>query len=124
MIMSNKSLGNYGESLAREYLQGQGYRILEENFRNKIGEIDLIAQDGKTICFVEVKTRQSLYQGQPFEAVTPWKIRKLSQMATFYLKHKYHSLEIPSRFDVISIVQQNLEAPAIKHIKNAFNSSY
>ena len=122
--MSNKSLGNYGESLARQYLQGQGYRILEENFRNKIGEIDLIAQDGKTICFVEVKTRQSLDQGQPYEAVTPLKMRKLSQMATFYLKYKFHSLEITSRFDVISIVQRDLEAPAIKHIKNAFNSSY
>ena len=122
--MSNKSLGNYGESLAREYLQRRGYRILEENFRNKIGEIDLIAQDGKTICFVEVKTRQSLNQGQPYEAVTPWKIRKLSQMATFYLKHKYHSLEILSRFDVISIVKNTPEPPDIQHIKNAFNSSY
>lgn len=122
--MSNKTLGSYGESLARQYLQTQGYRILEENFRNKLGEIDLIAQDGKTICFVEVKTRQSLGQGQPYEAVTPWKIRKLSQMATFYLKHKYHSLEIPSRFDVISIVQDKTNAPSIQHIKNAFDSMY
>jgi len=122
--MSSKSLGQYGESLARQYLKDQGYRILEENFRNKIGEIDLIAQDGKTICFVEVKTRQSLNQGQPYEAVTPWKIRKLSQMATFYLKHKYHSLEILSRFDVISIVKNTPEPPDIQHIKNAFNSSY
>jgi len=122
--MSNKTLGSYGESLARQYLQGQGYLILEENFRNKLGEIDLIAQDGKTICFVEVKTRQSLGQGQPYEAVTPWKIRKLFQMATFYLKHKYHSLEIPSRFDVISIVQDKEIPPEIKHIKNAFDSTY
>ena len=122
--MSNKTVGNYGESLARQYLQGQGYRILEENFRNKLGEIDLIAQDGKTICFVEVKTRQSLDQGQPYEAVTPWKIRKLSRMATFYLKHKYHSLEILSRFDVISIVQDKISPPSIQHIKNAFDSTY
>jgi putative endonuclease len=123
-MMSHKTLGNYGESWAREYLQGHGYRILEENFRNKLGEIDLIAQDGKTICFVEVKTRQSLDQGQPYEAITLWKIRKLSQMATFYLKHKYHSLEIPSRFDVISIVQNKTGTPNIQHIKNAFDSTY
>jgi len=97
---------------------------LEENFRNKIGEIDLIAQDGKTVCFVEVKTRQSLDQGQPYEAVNPWKIRKLSQMATFYLKHKYHSLEILSRFDVISIVSDKTSSPSIQHIKNAFDSTY
>ena len=59
--MSNKSLGNFGESLARQYLISLGYKILEENFRNKIGEIDIIAKDGKTICFVEVKTRQNSF---------------------------------------------------------------
>ena len=122
--MSNKTFGNHGESLAREYLQAQGYRILEQNFRNKLGEIDLVVQDGKTICFVEVKTRQSLNQGQPYEAVTPWKIRKLSQMATFYLKHKYHSLDILSRFDVISIVQNQEGSMDIQHIKNAFDCAY
>ena len=122
--MSNKTLGRHGEALARQYLQAQGYQILEENFRNNIGEIDLIAQDGKTICFVEVKTRQSCTQGQPYEAVGPWKIRKLSQMAACYLKHKYHSLEVLSRFDVISIVQDKETPPDIKHIKNAFDSTY
>ena len=122
--MSNKTLGNYGESLAKQYLKAQGYRILEENFRNKLGEIDLIAQDGKTICFVEVKTRQNCIQGQPYEAVTAWKMRKLSQMALSYLKYKFHSLEIPSRFDVISIVQEKEAPPSIKHIKNAFDSVY
>ena len=122
--MSNRSLGNYGEYLAGQYLRSKGYLILEKNFRNKLGEIDLIARDGKTICFVEVKTRQSLQQGQPYEAVTPWKVRKLSQMATFYLKHKYHSLEIPSRFDVISILQDKEGACHIEHIKNAFDSTY
>ena len=122
--MSNRTFGSYGEFLARQYLKTLGYRILEENFRNKLGEIDLIAQDGQTICFVEVKTRQSLGTGQPYEAVTPWKIRKLSRMATSYLKYKYHSLEIPARFDVISIVQGKEIPPEIKHIKNAFDSTY
>jgi len=120
--MSNKTLGLYGENLAQQYLKAQGYIILEKNFRNKLGEIDLIAQDGKTVCFVEVKTRQSLDQGQPYEAVNPWKIRKLSQMAVFYLKHRYHSIEVLSRFDVISIVKDN--PPRIQHIKNAFDSMY
>jgi len=122
--MSNKTFGNYGESLAEQYLKDLGYRILEKNFRNKLGEIDLIVQDDKAVCFVEVKTRQSLDQGQPYEAVSPWKIRKLSQMATFYLKHKYHSLEILSRFDVISIVHDKSGSPSIQHIKNAFDSVY
>jgi putative endonuclease len=121
--MSGKVLGSYGEFLARKYLKDQGYLILEENFRNKLGEIDLIAQEGKTICFVEVKTRQSLEQGQPYEAVNYWKIRKLSQIAASYLKYKFHSLDIPSRFDVISIVQHKAKAPGIQHIKNAFDSA-
>ena len=122
--MSNKTLGTYGESLARQYLQAQGYRILEENFHHKLGEIDLIVQDGKTVCFVEVKMRQSLYQGQPYESITPWKIRKLSKMAMLYLKHKYHSLEVLSRFDVISIVQNKDNSCQIQHIKNAFDSLF
>ena len=122
--MSNKTLGAYGEDLAQQYLKEQGYLILEKNFRNKLGEIDLIAQDGKTICFVEVKTRQSVEQGQPYEAINPWKIRKLTQMATFYLKHKFHTLEILSRFDVISIVQDKSKQIKIQLIKNAFDSSY
>ena len=122
--MSNKTIGALGESLARKHLEVLGFRILEENFRTKLGEIDLIAQDGKTICFVEVKTRKNLDQGQPFEAITPWKIRKLSQMATFYLKHKFHTLEIPSRFDVISIVKYKEGQPQIQLIKNAFDSIY
>jgi len=110
--------------LARQYLQNLGYRILEENFKNKLGEIDLVALDGQTICFVEVKTRQSCGQGQPYEAVNSWKIRKLSLMATSYLKYKYHSLEILSRFDVISIIQDKSGLSSITHIKNAFDSIY
>ncbi|MBF0503526.1 MAG: YraN family protein [Candidatus Omnitrophica bacterium] len=120
--MSNKSLGRHGESLARQYLQTQGYQILEENFRNKIGEIDLIARDGRTVCFVEVKTRQSLRLGQPYEAVTPWKIRKLSRMAASYLKYKFYSLEIRSRFDVVSILEDIEGGFEIQHIKNAFDA--
>ena len=123
--MTNKSLGSYGESLAEGYLRALGYLILEKNFRHKLGEIDLIAQDRKTVCFIEVKTRQSTDQGQPFEAITPWKIRKLTQLATFYLKYRFKTVEILSRFDVISIVQENKDAePRIDHIKNAFDVMY
>jgi len=123
-MMSNKSLGYYGEALARDYLKTLGYKILDVNFRNKLGEIDLVAQDGKTICFVEVKTRHSLEQGQPFEAINSWKIRKLSQMAMFYLKHRFNSVDIPSRFDVISIISKKDCPAGIQHIKNAFDSTY
>lgn len=124
IMISNKKIGSDGESLARQYLTARGYRVLEENFRCRLGEIDLIAQEGKTICFIEVKARRSLAQGQPYEAVNFRKKRKLSQMAVFYLKHKFNSLEIPSRFDVISIVQDKNNAPSIQHIKSAFDSAF
>ena len=122
--VSNKILGAQGERLAQQYLQAQGYKILEVNFRNKLGEIDLVAQHDKTICFIEVKTRQSLIQGQPYEAVNSWKMRKLSQMAMAYLKYKFRSLDIMSRFDVISILQPKEGPPEIQHIKNAFDATY
>lgn len=120
----SKSLGSYGEILAQRYLKSKGYRILEKNFQRKMGEIDIVARDGETVCFIEVKTRRSLEKGQPFEAVHPWKIRRLSQMALLYLTHTYDSLEVPSRFDVISIVQGHGSAVHIDHIQNAFYSVY
>jgi len=122
--MSNKALGSYGELLAKKYLVSQGYRILEENFRTKMGEIDLIAKDGQTICFIEVKARQSLQQGTPLEAIHSWKMKKLTQLALFYLKVKFRSVDIQARFDVVSIVQKPDAKPEIRLIKNAFDSVY
>jgi putative endonuclease len=121
--VSNKILGNYGESMAREYLMARGYRILEENFRTKLGEIDLIARDGEVVCFVEVKTRRSLAQGHPAEAVHPWKVRKLTQMALSYLKYRYRSVDVSARFDVVCIVRDGDNA-RIEHIENAFDAVY
>ena len=119
--MSNKILGNYGEELARRHLEGLGYKILETKFRNKIGEIDIIAKDGNTVCFLEVKTRRSLTCGQPYESVTKFKMRKIVQVALSYLKYKFNSIDIPSRFDVISITTTT---QTIQHIKNAFDLTY
>lgn len=121
-MSSNKIIGRGGESLAKDYVEGLGYRVLEMNFRLKMGEIDLIALDGNTVCFIEVKTRTSLIHGQPVEAVHPAKIRKLSKLAACYLKLRYRSLQVRSRFDVISILQDG-SVPRIEHLKNAFDSS-
>ena len=115
-MSSHLIVGQSGESLARDYVQGLGYRILDVNFRIKMGEIDLVALDGNTVCFIEVKTRTSCIHGQPFEAVHPAKIRKLSKLALFYLKVRYRSLNVRSRFDVISILREK-DAPArIQHL--------
>lgn len=95
---------------------------MEKNFRSPLGEIDLIAQDGPVICFVEVKSRRCLRQGEPYEAVGPWKIRKLSQMAAQYLKYKFHTIDVPARFDVISIIENPPGSFSLRHLQNAFDA--
>ena len=122
--MTNQSLGKLGEDSSCKYLHNKGYQILERNFRNKLGEIDLIAKDGKTICFIEVKTRKSLHYGAPFESVHSTKQYKLVKLALSYLKYKFNSIEIASRFDVISINFDSNGKPIIEHIQNAFDLSY
>src|SRR5438046_1190123 len=114
--MNNKILGQYGEEYACRYLQDKGYTILEKNFRNKLGEIDLIAQEGKMLCFIEVKTRKSLQYGAPFEAVGNTKQHKMVQVALSYLKYKFRSTDILSRFDVVSIYRNPQGQTKIEHI--------
>jgi len=95
-------LGPQGERYAAEYLTRQGYEILEKNFRVKPGEIDIIARDGDTVCFVEVKARRGEDFGEGVEAIATLKKRKLCQAALMYLtRHKLSDAK--TRFDVVSI---------------------
>lgn len=109
--MSNKQTGNYGETLACEFLKKQGYKILERNFRIRGGEIDIIAKDKETLVFIEVKTRYSKEYGGPLESITPWKIRFLIRCSKFYMvKNKLYN--VPLRIDAVSVDLsdgQNLE---------------
>ncbi len=123
MTLASKALGNRGEQIAQEYLKGKGYKILDINFRNKIGELDIVAKEGRYVVFVEVKTRQSLQCGQPHESVHPWKIHKIGQMAQSYLKFKFKTVDVFARFDVISIILEEEYPPKLEHIKNAFDLS-
>ena len=75
--MNYREVWTRGEVGAKAYLEGKGYRILETNFVTKIGEIDIIAKDGDYIVFVEVKARTRADFGEPIEAVTPQKVRKI-----------------------------------------------
>ena len=113
--MDNKILGNKGESLAYDYLKKQGLTILERNYKNKIGEIDIICKDGDVLVFVEVKHRESLKFGYPREAVNYHKQQKIRNVAAGYLKYKNLYEKCAVRFDVIDIIGDNLT-----HIKNAF----
>jgi len=102
-----------------DFLRNQGYKIIEHNFKNSLGEIDIIAQDKGDLCFVEVKTRKTERFGSPFEAISKTKQRKLSQVALSYLKDK-NLFNKSARFDVVGIVHGNRGKVTIELLKNAF----
>ncbi len=112
--MSNVSKGRYGEELAVKYLKLHLYKILECNYRCKMGEIDIIAKKGSYIIFVEVKYRKNDSLGKPYEAVNYHKQRHIKNTAAFYLMEKGLN-DTDCRFDVISILGKE-----ITHFKNAF----
>ncbi len=119
----HKLLGDRGEREAARFLKKLGYRILERQYRDRFGEIDLIALDGKQIVFVEVKTRRSADTGQPFEAVDRQKQQKLTSVALAWLK-KHRRLEQAARFDVVSIVWPEDESPPqVEHFRHAFEAT-
>ena len=115
--MQSNTYGKRSEIIASEYLKEKGYKILETNYKNKVGEIDVIAKDGDYIVFVEVKARLSQKFGHPFEAIDERKQQKIHAVASLYMvkNRKYGSL---CRFDAISIL--GLENPEITHIVDAF----
>lgn len=111
---NNVITGNSGEDLACGYLKRNGYKILDRNYRNDIGEIDIIAKHKGVIVFVEVKCRTSDYFGMPKEAVGLYKQNKIRKVALGYLKHKRLG-EPAIRFDVIEVL-----GGEINHIENCF----
>ncbi len=95
-------LGALGEDEAVKFLKKNNYRILERNYKSRLGEIDIIAEENGAICFVEVKTRSSQNFGVPQDALTKTKRHQLSKMALGYMKHK-RLHDCKTRFDVVSI---------------------
>src|ERR1044072_8890580 len=99
---NRQSLGKSGEALACWELGRRGYAILERRYRSRFGEIDIVARSNQTIVFVEVKTRAGDDFGGGAAAVTPWKQRRVAQMAVDYLsRHQLHNQ--PCRFDVVTV---------------------
>ena len=115
----NKKVGNIGENLACDYLKKHNYKIIQTNYKNKIGEIDIIAKDKETIVFIEVKTRSSCKFGFPKESITYSKINKIKTTAISYLKYKGLYEKTSVRFDCIEIVGDQLDYD-INHIQNIF----
>ena len=114
-------LGEIGENLACDELERRGYAILARRYRRRGGEIDIIATDGPTIVFVEVKTRAGSTFGGGADAITWMKRRRMTAIATDFLA-RHGLVDRPCRFDVVSIGLDG-NGPAIVVYTNAVNSS-
>lgn len=112
-------LGTSGEALAEDHLRGLGYEIVGQDIRSPLGQLDLVAKDGATLVFVEVKTRAGHGYGLPQESVDARKIRKLRQLALYYLK--MHPHRGPVRFDVVGLTVSDGRLIRVDHIKNAID---
>ena len=119
--MKTKTIGDYGEKLAADYLKRHGYKIIERNYRSRFFEIDIIAYDGDCLCFVEVKTRNRDDYGLACEAVNYAKQQKIIKGASAYLAS--NNVDSPTRFDVVEVYVKDMHLfsrKKINIIKNAF----
>lgn len=115
---STRDLGLLGEDLAVKFLKKNGYKIIERNFRSKLGEIDIVGIDKETLVFIEVKTRWSKKFGLPEEAITPWKIKSIIKTGQ-YFKLLHPELPDSLRIDVVLIELDRLgELKRIEILKN------
>jgi putative endonuclease len=115
----NASVGKLGEGLALDFLRSLGYKILAVNYRNSLGEIDIIAKDKGTLAFVEVKTRLSDIRGLPQDSIGLTKQKKLSRVAVSFLK-EHNLLDNKARFDVVSIMYDADNRPKFDLFRDAF----
>ncbi|MCX4028303.1 YraN family protein [Endozoicomonas sp. SM1973] len=106
------------QHIAQRFLESQGFKTIQCNFRCKVGELDLIMKDGVNLVFVEVRFRKSQAYGTPASTVTPHKQHKIIKAAQYYLMVK--KLDLPCRFDVVSITKDSQQQPHIDWIPNAF----
>ncbi|OGG12620.1 hypothetical protein A2875_05415 [Candidatus Gottesmanbacteria bacterium RIFCSPHIGHO2_01_FULL_46_14] len=113
----NRATGRLAEDYAAETLKKKGLKILERNFGNKFGEIDIIAQDQDTLVFVEVKAKTGIEFGLPEEMISPRKLQKVRNTAMVYTKGK----SLPCRIDVVAVVlDQNDELVRLTHYENVY----
>lgn len=118
----NKAIGDYGEFIASEYLVNNGYNILDRNFRNKFGEIDIICNINDILIFCEIKSRYTNSYGSPMESVTYLKQKQIIKLSNIYiLSNKYFNYNV--RYDVIEVIL-NISNNSFKlnHLKDAFRT--
>ncbi len=117
----NADVGRRGEDAAARFLERRGYDIVERNWTCNAGEADIIARDEETVVFVEVKTRTNCDKGLPSEAVDEAKRARYEQIAVQFLKD-YDVVDVPVRFDIVSLVVISPDRAMIRHHINAFSA--
>ena len=115
-------LGERGENVAAKFLRNQGYKILERNYRTSVGEIDIIARDGKVLVFVEVKTR-AYDDPTPEDQINNVKQHQNTKAAKMYLG-RFGQPQPPARFDVVAVVWPMGQPPIIRHTTDAFEATF
>lgn len=117
-IKNNQATGLSGEEAAAKYLTSKGFRIIERNFKKRYGEIDIVAMEGDTLVFVEVKTRLGDKFGTPEESITPWKLRSLTRSCHYYT-HLHPDLGESMRIDFLSVIFSGFDIiEKIEHYRN------
>ncbi len=117
-MATHNELGKEGELLAANHLLSEGYVIRHRNWRCGHDELDIVAEKDGTLVFVEVKTRKDVLFGLPEDAVTSGKIRRIVSSADAYLRE--YAIDLPVRFDLITIVTEGNGLPRLRHIEDAF----
>jgi putative endonuclease len=118
-MRTKDAVGRYGERVAAEYLVGAGLQIIEQNWRCSAGELDIVAREGATLTFCEVKTRRSIAFGTPAQAVVARKQRRIRQLALRWLdEHGGGWAEV--RFDVVSVLCPSRGPAQVEHLRGAF----
>ena len=118
----NKDIGTFGEALARDYLISKGYKILNMNFRNKFGEIDIICKKNNLLIFCEIKSRYSNSFGSPIESITCYKQKQIIKLSELYLiSKKYYNYNV--RYDIIEVIFNTITSShIINHVQDAFRA--
>jgi putative endonuclease len=119
-MKAKDALGRQGEDVAAGYLAGQGFRVVERNWRCEHGEIDVVAVEGRDTVFVEVKTRSSTAFGHPFEAITDAKLARLRRLASAWCEAQTGARPGIIRIDVVSVLIREGGLPVVEHLRGVF----
>ncbi|MBA3490237.1 MAG: YraN family protein [Longispora sp.] len=118
-MSATQAVGAYGERVAASHLVDAGLRVIDRNWRDRVGELDIVARDGDTLVFCEVKTRRGNQHGLPAEAVSATKAARIRRLARLWLAAHEESARY-IRFDVISVWPQHRGPAHIEHLRDAF----